>query len=129
MTKLRTNLSGILVQRGIKPAELIAMTGLSKKTVNNIYHDKWCYLSRKTIETILEVLAIELTELFEVQKEVRPIRRVSPQVQNRFEELAEKNTEDTLTSEEREEYEQLVDALEELMLENAERLSRMPDAR
>ena len=129
MIKLRTNLSGILVQRGINPADLVEMTGLSKKTVTNMYHDQWQHLSRKTIEKILDALAIELNELFEVQKEVRPIRRVSPQVQARFDELAEKNTEGTLTFEERGEYEQLVDTLEELTLENAERLSRLSDAR
>lgn len=129
MIKLRTNLPFILVQRGIKPIDLVEMTGLSKKTVNNVYYDNWQHLSRKTIEKILDALDIELTELFEVQKDVRPIRRVFPQVQARFEELAEKNTEGTLTPSEREEYEQLVDTLEQLTLENAERLSRMQDAR
>ena len=88
MIKLRTNLSGILVQRGIKLADLVAMTGLSKKTVSNVYHDNWQHLSRKTIERILDALAIDLTELFEVQKGVRPIRRVSPQAQERFGALA-----------------------------------------
>lgn len=127
--KLRTNLSEILVQRGIKPTALVEMTGLSKKTLNNVYHDNWQYLSRKTIEKILEVLNIELTELFKVQKDVRPIRQVSPQVQDRFDELAEKNTEGTLTHSEREEYEQLVDTLEKLTMENAERLSWVSDAR
>jgi len=127
--KLRTNLSEILVQRGIKPTDFVEMTGLSKKTLNNVYHDNWQYLGRKTIEKILEVLNIELTELFKVQKDVRPIRRVSPQVQNRFDFLAEKNTEGTLTPSEREEYEQLVDTLSKLMIENAERLSWVSDAR
>ena len=148
--KLRTNLSEILVQRGIKPTELVEMTGLSKKTLNNMYHDNWQYLGRKTIEKILEALNIELTELFKVQeatddlvsihpsgtqpkvlpqKDFRPIRRTSSQVQARFDELAEKNTEGTLTPSEREEYEQLVDTLEKLTIENAERLSRLSDAR
>ena len=137
--KLRTNLSEILVQRGIKPTELVEMTGLSKKTLNNMYHDNWQYLGRKTIEKILEALNIELTELFNVQeatgdfvlpqKDFRPIRRTSSQVQARFDELAEKNTEGTLTPSEREEYEQLVDTLEKLTIENAERLSRLSDAR
>ncbi len=63
------------------------------------------------------------------QKDFRPIRRVSLQVQNRFDELAEKNTEGTLTPSEQEEYEQLVDTLEKLTIENAERLSRLSDAR
>ena len=129
MIKLRTNLSEILVQRGIKPTELVEMTGLSKKTLNNVYHDNWQYLGRKTIEKMLEALNIELTELFKVQKDVRPIRRASPQVQVRFDELAEKNTEGTLTPSEREEYEQLVDTLEKLTIENAERSSRLSDAR
>lgn len=129
MIKLRTNLSGILVQRGIELADLVAMTGLSKKTVSKVYHDNWQHLSRKTIERILDALAIDLTELFEVQKEVRPIRRISPQVQKRFDALAERNTEGILTPQEREEYEQLVDTLEKLTLENAERLSRMSNAR
>ena len=129
MIKLRTNLAGILAQRGIKPGDLVEMAGLSKKTVNNVYHDNWQHLSRKTIEKILDALNIELNDLFEVQKAVRPIRRVSPQIQARFEELADKNTEGTLTLSEREEYEQVVDTLKKLTLENAERLSHMSDAR
>lgn len=129
MIKLRTHLSEILAQRGIELTALVEMTGLSKKTIHNVYYDNWRHLSRKTIERILDALDIELTDLFEVQKDVRPIRRVSPQVQALLEELAEKNTEGTLTPSEREEYEQLVNTLETLMLENAERLSRMPDAR
>ena len=84
MIKLRTNLSEILVQRGIKPTHLVEMTGLSKKTLNNVYHDNWQYLGRKTIEKILEALNIELTELFKVQRDVRPIRLLSPQVQARL---------------------------------------------
>jgi hypothetical protein len=109
-----------------------------------VYHDNWQYLSRKTIEKILEALNIELTELFKVQKvervardeaitlprlDVRPIRQASPQVQDRFDFLAEKNTEGTLTPSEREEYEQLVDTLEKLTMENAERLGWVSDAR
>ena len=122
MIKLKTNLSGILVHRGIESKALVEMTGLSKRTINNVYNDNWQHLSRKAIERILDALDIELTELFEVQKDVRSIRRVSPQVQLRFETLAEKNTEGTLTSSECEEYEQLVDTLEKLTLKNAEGL-------
>lgn len=62
--------------------------------------------------------------LIEVAKDKGIIRTVSKSMQERFEKLAEKNTEGTLSCSERMEYEGLVDTLSNLMVENAERLTK-----
>ena len=62
--------------------------------------------------------------LIEVTSSEGAIRGVSKSTQERFDYLAEKNTEGTLTDSERVECSCLVEKLEELMMENAEQLTK-----
>ena len=71
------------------------------------------YLNQDTKEFLIEVTSSE-----------GAIRGVSKSTQERFDYLAEKNTEGTLTDSEWAEYSFLVEKLEELMMENAERLTK-----
>jgi len=71
------------------------------------------YLNQDTIEFLIEVPEVKET-----------IRTVPALLQERFDSLAEKNTEGTLSDSEREEYEKLVDTLSNLMVKNAETLAR-----
>lgn len=80
-----------------------------------------------TIEELNEIASYLNQDTKEFLKEVPEkdnIQSISKSMQERFDFLAEKNTEGKLTENEREEYTNLVGELEELMVENAEKLAR-----
>lgn len=80
-------------------------------------------LTIEELNDIASVLSQDTIEFLQEEKE-EIISSVSDFLQERFDFLAEKNTEGTLTESEQEEYTKLVGELEELMLENAEKMAR-----
>ena len=62
---IHCRLSTILGERRIKMAELVRMTGVSKTTINAMYHDKVKKIDYGVLERICKVLECSLADIVE----------------------------------------------------------------
>ena len=62
---IHCRLSTILGERRIKMAELVRMTGVSKTTINAVYHDKVSKLDYGVLDRICKALNCTLSDIIE----------------------------------------------------------------
>ena len=62
---IHCRLSTILGKRRIKMAELVRMTGVSKTTINAMYHDKVTKIDYGVLERICKALDCPLSDIVE----------------------------------------------------------------
>lgn len=105
-----------------KRAKVASFLGIHPNSLSRKINGKQP-LTIEELNDIASVLSQDTIEFLQEEKE-EIISSVSDFLQERFDFLAEKNTEGTLTESEQEEYTKLVGELEELMLENAEKMAR-----
>lgn len=75
---IHCRLSTLLGERRIKMAELSRMTGVSKTTINAMYHDRVREIDYDVLECICEALDGGLSDILEYAKEGYP-RTISNQ--------------------------------------------------